>query len=462
MIDFTHTLRQWESEPGRIRIETPNEAISNAEFAARVRARAAELEALHVEQRSVVALTTGRGPGFFADLVAVWLVGGVAVPHPPERADEVDAMARPSARIDETLHALGTPREDRRIPQDSAAILFTSGSSGQPKGVVLSRRSLFGNANATVAVLPTRPDDRLLLNTPFHFTSAICHFLASLISDATLIAVEDKCFPQELVRCAGEHGATAFGGAPIQLRWLGEGMDPANPLRWWMSSGDHMPAQVVQQLTARFPDTSLHVFYGLTEVGGRFCSLTASKCSALAGSVGVPIGGMSLSVRDEHGHVLPRGVQGEVFANGEYLMSGYLGENGCMAPGPHGFPTGDVGHQDEDGNLWLLGRTDDVFKVAGQKVSGHIIAAALMETGLFDDVAVIPVEDEKLGAVPGACIVPRANPLEKSKLLRELRKRLPPNAIPRKFFGFDRIPRTGSGKVKLTRIQALLENATPL
>ncbi len=274
--------------------------------------------------------------------------------------------------------------------------------------------------------------------------------------------MEDKCFPHELVSCTRRYGATAFGGAPIQVRWLGEGLDPSEPLKWWMSSGDHMPEHVVRQLTARFPDTSLHVFYGLTEVGGRFCSLPASQRTTLAGSVGVPIRGMSFSVRDDNGRVLPPGVSGEVFASGEYLMTGYLQDNACPPPGPHGFATGDLGHHDGDGNLQLLGRADDVFKVAGQKVSGHRIAAALMETGLFDDAAVVPIDDEKLGTVPGACVVPRTNPLEKGPLLQALRKRLPPNAMPRKFFSLESIPRTGSGKVKMAGLQALLETASTL
>ncbi|MEJ2130778.1 MAG: fatty acid--CoA ligase family protein, partial [Gammaproteobacteria bacterium] len=341
-------------------------------------------------------------------------------------------------------------------------ILFTSGSSGEPKGVVLSRRSMFGNAAATVDALPIHADDRLLLNTPFHFTSAICHFLATLISRATLIAVEDKCFPRELVRCAQTYDATAFGGAPIQVRWLGEGLDPKKPLRWWMSSGDHMPGQVIEQLTTRFPKTSLHVVYGLSEVGGRFCTLPPERCTTFAGSVGAPIRGMSLSVRDDTGRELGCGESGEVYASGEYLMTGYLGEDACSPPGPHGFATGDVGHRDAEGNLWLLGRADDVFKVAGQKVSGHSIAAALMETGLFEDAAVVPIDDDMLGTVPGACIVPRTNPIEKSQLLQALRKRLPPNAMPRKFFNVPRIPRTGSGKVKATELRAQLENTPAL
>ena len=125
--------------------------------------------------------------------------------------------------------------------------------------------------------------------------------------------------------------------------------------------------------------------------------------------------------------------------------------------GRYGLNTGDIGHKDIDGWLYLTGRSDDVFKCGGRKVSTVEVSTALMETGMFADAAVVPWDAPGVGLVPHACVVmkPRVA-FHKGNIMRVLRKQLPAHCVPRKFTEMEQIPRTGSGKVRRGLLKELL------
>ena len=161
-----------------------------------------------------------------------------------------------------------------RKPEETAAILFTSGSTGTPKGVQLAHRALLQNALGTAAMLPTRPDDTLFIAIPFRFVSSVSHFLVTTLTGGCFAGTEKPVMAADLVDQLKASGATAFGGAPLQLRWIADQMDEAElELRWLMSSGDHLSSDIVEKLAATQSNPSVLAVYGLTELAGRFCVL---------------------------------------------------------------------------------------------------------------------------------------------------------------------------------------------
>jgi acyl-CoA synthetase (AMP-forming)/AMP-acid ligase II len=449
-----------------------------------IAARMESLEAAAVEPGDRVIVLSGRGNAFWCDAIAVWAVGGVIVPivatMSESHAEAVQDRAEPRfiigredqvAEVFETLLHLGDLPEGSdgdplgrmidRKPEETAAILFTSGSTGTPKGVQLAHRALLQNALGTAAMLPTRPDDTLFIAIPFRFVSSVSHFLVTTLTGGCFAGTEKPVMAADLVDQLKASGATAFGGAPLQLRWIADQMDEAElELRWLMSSGDHLSSDIVEKLAATQSNPSVLAVYGLTELAGRFCVLRPELALAKNGSVGSPIPGLDLQLRDDDGRPAEPGEIGSVHARGLPVMDGYRkDERATRAVIDEGawFETGDYGVLDEDGFLFLRGRRDNVFKTSGLKVSGQLIADALMRVGCFSDVAVFPQEDPIAGHVACAYYcMPSDQNLQKGAVLRALRETLPLNHLPARFRRLERIPRTASGKIDRAAFRELI------
>ncbi len=230
-------------------------------------------------------------------------------------------------------------------------------------------------------------------------------------------------------------------------------------LRFWVSSGDHLPLPIIEKLRRVLPGVRLFNMYGLTEVSGRLCIPPPAELDAREGSVGRAIGDMRVVARRGDGGEAAPGETGELFAGGSLLMQGYLDEPEITAQTltEHGLKTGDYGHVDESGAVWIAGRKDDIIKRGGEKVSIVHVQQALQGLGRFADVAVLAASDDIFGHVPVAFVVPLVpEGFKASRLLRELRAVLPSASLPSRIIAVDAIPRTGSGKAMRAELQALL------
>ncbi|MBF0170409.1 MAG: acyl--CoA ligase, partial [Nitrospinae bacterium] len=300
-------------------------------------------------------------------------------------------------------------------------------------------------------------------NTPPFYTSAICHFLTLLAAGGGMAATGGFQFGDGLLAEIGAKGCTGFGGAPVSLiRALAALDSPCadRRLSFWVSSGDRLPVRYFSEIDRKLPGVTFFYLYGLTEVSGRLCVMRRRKGDvAKAGSVGAPLPGMAVTVRDETGALLPPGETGEVHVSGDLLMEGYLDRPDLSACSltPHGFKTGDLGRLDADGDLWIEGRLDDMVKVGGEKVSTTQVEEALRATGLFADVAAVAVEDEAVGRSVAAFVVPRdGGSFKRVAVMKELRTVLPPASVPSRIVPVETIPRTGSGKVERGALRSLM------
>ena len=338
-------------------------------------------------------------------------------------------------------------------PDELAMIMFTSGTTGVPKGVCHTLRSIGGNAGRVAAVLDLSADDRIFVNTPPYFTSGICHFLTLLARGGSTMGRRGFFFGDGLLAEMAELGCTGFGGAPAHLVRVVEPLadDAVVPerLRFWVSSGDHLSLDTIARTRRLLPGVRLFNMYGLTEVAGRLCVLPPDELARRRGSVGCPLAGMTVTVRAPDGAALPAGEQGELYVEGPLVTEGYLDEPEITAAAltGHGFRTGDFGRVDPDGFVWIAGRKDDIIKRGGEKVSIVHINEALRALGLFADVAVIAVDDAILGHVPVAFVVPADGAdIKRTAVMRQLRGLLPATSLPSRIVPLDEIPRTGSGK----------------
>jgi long-chain acyl-CoA synthetase len=509
MTDALARLQEWAARrPDGVLLLTRGRRYTYGSFLARATAVADGLAAAGVGRGERVALFLEEYDQFFVTVVGAWLAGAIVVPLnvtlPQRDLDWLLGKARPRAIVvpddaacpsDGLLRLLVASGEDGLVeglrrgtdasgatagsgaaasrrpgaggptpvrPDDLAMILFTSGTTGVPKGVCQTLGSLSENPGLVAAFMDLGPDDRVFINTPPYFTSGVCHFLTMLACGGGVAGQLGFYFGEGLLDELEVLGCTGFGGAPAHLVRVVEPLEAprAHGLRFWVSSGDHLPAHIIEKARRVLPGLRIFNMYGLTEVSGRLCVLHPDEIDAREGSVGRPIGDMRVVARDARGSLTAAGHTGELYASGPLLMQGYLDEPGITARTltEHGLRTGDFGRVDGDGYVWVAGRKDDIIKRGGEKVSVVHVQEALLALGRFHDVAVIAAPDEILGHVPVAFVVPREpEGFRGSRVLRELRDSLPSTSLPSRIVAVERIPRTGSGKAVRAELRRLLE-----
>lgn len=454
-----------------------------------VAARCEQLRAAGVSSASRVMVANLRGNRYWLDFFALWSMGAIGIPVERDatadrlrgimedvtpqfvcgelgQSQDVDTgLIAFIPDIDETVEQAEDTVLLDRIPcagECMAMYTFTSGTTKRPKVVPLTHGHLLANARGSASRLPYAAGERVFAPVPFRFISAISHCLVTVLEKATYLGSEKPLFKGDLASLTREWGATAFGGSPIQVRWIVETAENTGDdfgLNWMMSSGDNLPVDLIDRAGQALPRTKIVVAYGLTEVGGRFCMLDPDMTGVRRGSVGKAIAGCELSVLDENGRPVASGEIGDVHVSGECVFDGYLKqqEENARAMSSHGFLTGDLGFLDDDGFLYLRGRSDEVFKSAGQKVSALLISQELMGLGMFSDVAVVDVAHPILERVPHVYYVPKQGmDFKKGTVVAALRGRLPSNHLPQGFTAVEAIPRTGSGKLDRRRFRELV------
>lgn len=405
-------------------------------------------------------------------IFAIWSLGAVCMPmnitQPTNKLRLIESIVAPDIAVDDgtvewnnepqfiRIAATGEAPPIKDIhtpdPDETAIIMFTSGTSGVPKAVPMTYFGIGHNCWETAKKLKITPQDRIFINSPPYYTSSIIHNLTLYSRGGSIFVDRSLLFGADIFEMIEKYECTGFGGVPVHFARMSGGLDgreQSKRLRFLMNSGEHLAAPLLLEIQKMLPQVSIYCVYGLTEVAGRLCVLDPSMVKKKAGSVGHPLPGMKVTIRDEKGSVLPANKQGEVYVTGVSLMKEYLNnpEANAKSVKPFGFATGDFGRLDSDGYLYLEGRADDIMKVGGEKVSLKMIEESVYGFEAFEDYIVAPFFDKLMGHVPCVYYVLKSGfQFKKKILLKKLKTILPPNHIPAFFNQVEEIPRSTSGK----------------
>jgi acyl-CoA ligase (AMP-forming) (exosortase A-associated) len=352
----------------------------------------------------------------------------------------------------------------RRIDADMAAILYTSGSTGAPKGVVLSHRNLVAGAHSVASYLGIGPADRLLAVLPLSFDYGLSQLNIAFLRGATAVLM-NYLFPKDIVEMVAKEGITGLAAVPPLWNQLARLAWPApGTLRLITNSGGAMPVPTVEALRAALPRTDIFLMYGLTEAF-RSTYLPPAELARRPDSIGRAIPNAEVMVVRPDGSPCPPGEPGELVHRGALVALGYWNDPARTAqrfrPAPGQDPalpvtelavwSGDTVRQDEDGYLYFVGRSDDMIKVSGYRISPTEIEAVLYETGLVGEAAAFGVEHPLLGqaiAVVAVSIGTDDAAAGVAELLKECRRRLPAYMVPAHIaLRSDSLPRNPNGKI---------------
>jgi long-chain acyl-CoA synthetase len=343
--------------------------------------------------------------------------------------------------------------EIERSASEDAVILYTSGTTGRPKGAVLTHGNLAANALAVAEVLELEPErDRLLVVLPmFHAFAATVGILTPLINGAALIPVS-RFEPQLIVQGIVSHQATIFLGVPslysLLLRLPTEQVAHWSSIRLCISGGAAMPRSVMEQFERRFRIPILEGD-GPTECGPVTCVNPPAGPQKPA-SVGPPIPGVQMCIMDASGRELPIGEHGEVCVRGPSVMRGYWNLPEATAESFFGdwFRTGDLGWRDADGWFYLVDRIKDLIITNGMNVYPRVVEEALLRHPGVVEAAVVGEPHQAHGEIAVAHVVAApGQPIDASQLKRWCREHLGRHEQPRRIELHEALPKNAAGKI---------------
>lgn len=345
-------------------------------------------------------------------------------------------------------------------PEEVAVLLFTSGTTGDPKAAVLRHRHLFSYIMSTVEFMGAGVDDAQLVSVPPYHIAGVSSILSSLYSGRRIVYLSG--FDPDLwVRTAQAEAVTQAMVVPTMLGRIldvveSTGMQPGT-LRHLSYGGGRMPVETVERAMELLPGVDLVNAYGLTETSSTVAVLTpehhrqaASSTDATVrarlASVGQALPGLEITIRDPDGNVLPAGQRGEVWVRGDQVAGEYLGRS---ALDPDGwFPTRDAGRLDEDGFLFLDGRLDDVIVRGGENLSPGEIEDVLAAHPAVAEAAVVGVPDQEWGEAVAAAVVLRPGAaVDASELQAWVRSRLRSTRTPQRIQFRTDMPYSETGKL---------------
>lgn len=383
---------------------------------------------------------------------AAWSSGvhrRIVVDGPPE-APAVEALA-------DVLDAASAPHPDVAVTlDDPAMILYTSGTTGRPKGAVLTHGNLTWNALNVLVDYDVTSDERTLLIAPmFHVASLSMGALPTLLKGGMLV-LQERVDPGAVLAAIQEHRITSLSGVPTTFQMLAEHPDwdstDLSTLRKLTCGGSSVPLRVIEAYEKR--GLSFSSGYGMTETAPGATALPYRKAREHVGSSGLAHFFTDVRIVGPDGEPLPPGQDGEIEISGPNVIREYWLRPDATRDARRGewFRSGDIGHLDEQGYLVVSDRLKDMIISGGENIYPAEIEQIIMERPEVESVAVIGTPDERWGEVPLAVVVARSE-IDPETIVSHLTGRLAKYKIPRRVVFVDELPRTASGKVRKTDLR---------
>lgn len=377
--------------------------------------------------RSLAAVLVGRGPAKSTE--ASW--------------DEVTG----------TYHLHASP--DHLEPSAPATIVYTSGTTGRPKGVTLTHGNLAVNTGAIIKYLGLSADDSVVSVLPYYYSYGASVLHSHLAVGARVVLESSLVYPHKVAETMARERVSGFSGVSSTYALLLSRVDltrySLGSLRYLTQAGGPMPPALIRRLGEALPSARLFVMYGQTEATARLAYLEPEDLMRKLGSVGKAIDGVTIEIRDQDGTGVSPGTTGEVWARGGNVMAGYWRDPEATAETLKDgwLRTGDMGYVDEDGFLFLAGRRSDMIKTGAHRVHPQDIEEAIMELPSVLEVAVVGVDDEVLGqAVKAFVVLAQGRRLNEMQVKAYCLKQLASYKVPKHVEFVASLPRTPTGKTQ--------------
>ena len=476
-------------DPGGVR-------LGYAQVADAAAAVTAQLASLGVAKGDRVAILAHNGLEWIAAWFGALAAGAIAVPlntaadphslvhyvtdagarvllHGP-RFDRVLNAARPLL-ADVAIHPVRPERgavhparaasAGEPEAKDPAAIIYPSGSTGRPRGAVLTHGNIVANVRSIVSYLELTPADRTLVLLPFYYVYGLSLLHMTFAAGGTVVVENRFQYPNvaldtlERERCTGVAGVPSTYAILMNRSTFADRLarGELTSLAWATQAGGGMSPALTRQVMSAIAPRRLVVMYGATEASARLSYVPPAELPECVGSIGRAIPGVELTVRRPDGAPCDVDEVGELFARGANIMQGYWHDPDETARvlGPHGYRTGDLARQDAAGRFWLVGRARDMLKVGGHRVAAREIEDAILEHPAVHECAVIGLPDELLGDRLRAFVVPKTpGALDANALGQFLKERLPTYKIPGDIDLRDALPKNESGKIMKEALRA--------
>jgi long-chain acyl-CoA synthetase len=377
----------------------------------------------------------------------------------------------PGARIeafDDVVRSTqpGTPTTEI-IPNDLAALIYTSGSTGNPKGVMQTHQSMVFAAGSLIEYLRLGAEDRILCVLPLAFDYGLYQLLMTIQLGATLVLERSFTYPAQIFARMREQSVTVFPGVPTIYAMLisAHGREPLSfpSVTRVTNTAAALPDDFVVKLHEIFPNALVYKMYGLTECK-RVCYLEPELADSKPGSVGRAIPGTEIYLLSPDGQPVPPGENGILHVRGPHVMVGYWNRPDLSdhmlkpgkLPGERVLCTQDFFRMDAEGFLYFVGRSDDIIKTRGEKVSPAEVENTLHGIPGVREAAVIGIADPLLGeAIRAYVVIEPDSGLNDKQLRVACSAKLENFMVPKEFVFIAEMPKTATGKVskKLLREQ---------
>lgn len=372
-------------------------------------------------------------------------------------------------RIDTWQNLLAAPshKPHRRIDNDMVAILYTSGSTGNPKGVVLSHRNMVAGARSVAEYLENTADDRILAVLPLSFDAGLSQLTTAFCVGASAVLM-DYLLPRDVLRALVRYQITGLAAVPalwnklVQLEWPPE---IAASLRYITNTGGAMPVTTTKALQQHLPDTSIFLMYGLTEAF-RSTYLPPDQVSQRPQSIGKAIPNAEILVVNESGELCGPDEPGELVHRGALVALGYWndpektakrfkpcpGQDGNLPIAELAVWSGDQVVLDKEGYLYFVSRKDDMIKTSGYRVSPNEVEEVAYSSGLVSGAVALGLPHAELGQTILLIVTPVDSMVTEHSTLRDrltefCQRELPSFMLPADIIVRESMPHNQNGKI---------------
>ncbi len=347
-------------------------------------------------------------------------------------------------------------------PGADAVLMFTSGTTSQPKAVRVTHGNIQANTDSITTYLELRSDDRVLVILPFYYCYGASLLHTHLRRGGRVVLCNSFAFPETALDLLEREGCTVLAGVPSSFQLLLRASTFSRralpSLRLIQQAGGKLPPVLIGELLAARPAAKLFVMYGQTEATARLSYLPPDRLQDKPGSIGKGIPGVELRVLNENGKPVAPGERGEIYATGANISPGYHDdpEGSAAKFTPYGLRTGDLAVVDEDGYIFIVDRRDDFIKSWGHRISSQEVEAAALRMEKLVSAAAIGVPDDEAGeavtlfvtARPGAEVTP-------DEVLAVCRQHLPKYMMPRSVLILDALPLNSNGKIAKPQLREI-------